>query len=84
LPAGVSCYAIAAALGGAGAPLQNGWIGDGLVPVASALGMHVDPSLEIAIPPAHRWTVYGAGHMDLLRRTDVYEQVRAWLANPGA
>ncbi|MGA2399946.1 MAG: alpha/beta hydrolase [Steroidobacteraceae bacterium] len=81
LPTGVACYAIAAALGDSDAPLRNGWIGDGLVPVASALGLHADPSLAMGIPSTHRWTAYGAGHMDLLERADVYEQIRNWLAS---
>lgn len=81
LPTGVACYAVAAALGDGGAPLRDGWIGDGLVPVASALGLHADPSLAMGIPSERRWTAYGTGHMDLLGRADVYERVRAWLAS---
>ncbi len=84
LPAGVSCFAIAAALGDADAGVRNGWLGDGLVPVTSALGLHAEPSLALAIPAAHRWTAHRAGHMDLLERADVYERIRAWLANPEA
>ena len=84
LPAGVSCFAIAAALGDADAGLRNGWLGDGLVPVTSALGLHTEPSLALAIPASHRWTAYRAGHLDLLERADVYERIRAWLTNPEA
>jgi hypothetical protein len=84
LPAWVSCFAIAAALGDADAGLRNSWLGDGLVPTASALGLHAEPSLALAIPAPHRWTAYRAGHMDLLERADVYERIRAWLANPEA
>ncbi|HEX7566081.1 MAG TPA: hypothetical protein VF396_22960, partial [Bradyrhizobium sp.] len=68
----------------AGSPLRNGWVGDGLVPLASALGMHMDPALALAFPPEHRWTAYGAGHLDLLERVDVYERIRAWLGGPDA
>jgi pimeloyl-ACP methyl ester carboxylesterase len=82
LPAGVACFAIAAALGDTDAGLRNGWLGDGLVPVTSALGLHAEPSLALAIPASHRWTAYRAGHLDLLERADVYERIRAWLANP--
>jgi pimeloyl-ACP methyl ester carboxylesterase len=81
LPAGVACYAIAAALGARDAPLRNGWIGDGLVPVTSALGLHADPSLAMGIPSGRRWTAYGSGHIDLLGRDDVYETMRNWLAS---
>lgn len=79
LPALVDCYAIAGALGAAEAPLRDGWIGDGLVPVASALGLHQEPSLAMGMAPARRWTAYGTGHLDLLGRADVYAHIRDWL-----
>ena len=80
LPEGVECCAIAATLARAGAPLREQWIGDGLVPVPSALGRYRDPALNLAIPPARQWTAYGANHLDLLGRADVYERILAWLA----
>lgn len=80
LPAGVRCYTIAAALGKESAPVRNGWLGDGLVPVDSALGRHADPALALAIPAGRQWIAYGCGHFDLLDRADVYEHIRGWLA----
>jgi len=82
LPAGVRCYAIAAALGKEGAQLPNDWLGDGLVAVDSALGRHADPARALAIPAARQWVAYGGGHLDLLGRADVYEHIRGWLADP--
>jgi hypothetical protein len=73
-------YALAATLGKASHDLKAAVIGDGLVPVASALGEHRDPRWSLALPPSHRRIVYEAGHLDLLSRQDVYEQVRDWLA----
>ncbi|MEZ4239371.1 MAG: hypothetical protein R3F59_25090 [Myxococcota bacterium] len=71
LPAGVACYAVAGSLGRLG--------GDGLVPVASALGQHERPERSLAFPPDHRLVAAGANHLDLLSREDVYEQIRSWL-----
>jgi hypothetical protein len=84
LPEKVRCFAIAAAIGRAQAPLRDQWIGDGLVPVPSALGKHRDPRLTLAFAASHQWTAYGANHLDLLSRLDVYEHIRNWLAEPAA
>jgi pimeloyl-ACP methyl ester carboxylesterase len=70
LPNEVRCSAIAATLSPAPARRLRG---DGLVSVASALGRSEDPRLELHFPEAHQHVVYGAGHLDLLNRADVYE-----------
>jgi pimeloyl-ACP methyl ester carboxylesterase len=75
LPAGVECYAIAATL--AFAP--GGDLGDGLVPVDSALGRHREPELTLDFPETHQSIVFGAGHLDLLDRDEVYRTLKAWL-----
>jgi hypothetical protein len=77
LPAGVDCYAIAATTSaGPGERLA----GDGLVPVASALGECERPGLGLGLPASHRWIAYGTSHLDLLCRPEVYAQIRAWLS----
>lgn len=53
--------------------------GDGLVPVASALGDHPDPARALGVPAAHRLVVPHAGHFDLLDRPEVFEQLCRWL-----
>jgi len=84
LPRGVACYAAAATLAAdPGATVKakvKALLGDGLVPVASALGDHRDPARALAIPAERRWIGYGMGHLDLLDRPDVYAQIREWLA----
>jgi hypothetical protein len=50
------------------------------VSVDSALGRHRDPARDLGFPEAHRWIAHGAGHLDLLGRAEVYEQLRSWLA----
>lgn len=56
--------------------------GDGLVPVASALGQHSDPRFDLVIPQTHRWVAHGINHLDLLGSQAVYQRLRNWLAKP--
>ncbi len=76
LPAGVRCYAIAARLAAArGVPA----LGDGLVPVGSALGRHECAELTLAFAPGQQWICEGAGHLDLLDHPAVQDKLLAWL-----
>ena len=84
LSAGVEWHAFAVALGrrpGGGAlPAAVGeGVGDGLVPVASALGDHPDPAFDLALPAERRWLGRGMHHFDLLDRPDVYAALREGL-----
>ena len=81
LPDGVACYAIAGttALG----PSDDKPPGDGLVSVNSALGRHREPSRTLAFGESHQSIAYGAGHLELLARPDVYATLRGWLAARG-
>jgi len=82
LPAGVACYAIAGTLGqGSGA---DEWLGDGLVPLASALGRHAKPTRDLHIPASHQWIARGVNHLDLLSSDAVYQRLRRWLSHPTA
>ena len=78
LPRGVKFYVVAAskqAHGGEGKRLQ----GDGLVPVASALGQHKIDAFTLPIPAARQYICFGADHFDLLSRAEVYARVKGWL-----
>ena len=79
LPAGVKCYAIAAAIGKKSAPIAGNILGDGLVPVQSALGQHKHPERSLAIPKSRQFIGYQMNHMDLLDRKAVYRKIRKWL-----
>jgi hypothetical protein len=96
LPAGVACYAVAGTLGpaqdgdetarfpgraAAARLLGSDWLGDGLVPLASALGRHARPTRDLHIPASHLWIGRGLHHLDLLASKAVYRQLRRWLAN---
>ena len=69
----------AATLVGSSHGTRARWIGDGLVPVPSALGEHADPALGLQLPAAQRHVFRGLGHMDLLNNSKVYEQLHQWL-----
>jgi pimeloyl-ACP methyl ester carboxylesterase len=79
LPEGVHCYCIGASIGKSAGDLRDQLLGDGLVPLRSALGDHSSPSLAMQFREA--WIGYDMNHMDLLDRRDVYEQLRQWLAS---
>jgi hypothetical protein len=90
LPRGVACYAIAATLAKGPAPAvadgalaaARAVLGDGLVPLASALGDDADAARALAIPADRRFVVYGTSHLDLLDRPEVEAQISRWLAAP--
>jgi len=77
LPAGVACYAIAAttAKKPSGPPAR--WLGDGLVPVASALGQHREAARRLAFKDTATFT--GLGHLGLQTDAAVWQQLQDWL-----
>ena len=80
LPEGVACYAVAATVAAKRSPLVDRLVGDGLVPLQSALGHHADPlrTLEFAKPSQSiAWRTH---HMALLHSPDVARQLAAWLS----
>jgi hypothetical protein len=80
LPDGVRCFAAAASLGQPGSGnLKGRVLGDGLVPLDSALGRHRDAARCLAFTPEHLWVGHGMNHLDLLGRPEVYAQLRRWL-----
>jgi hypothetical protein len=80
LPAGVACHAMAGVLRPDQGQPGHRLLGDGLVPVDSALGRHPDPRLDLAIPPKRQWVRYNTGHLELLWQPEVFAQVREWLS----
>lgn len=81
LPDGVRCYTIAATTGKRVGDLSDRLLGDGLVPLHSALGHHVAPRLALSFPESRQWIGYGMNHLDLLRLPEVYARIRQWLAS---
>jgi pimeloyl-ACP methyl ester carboxylesterase len=79
LPAHVECYAAGAMLGEHRGVVSERLVGDGLVPLDSALGLHKDPAHSLGIPKSHQWIGAQTGHLELLSRPEVYRQLEAWL-----
>ena len=79
LPAKVKCFAIAGTTGQQCGDLQDRLLGDGLVPLASALGEHEDPTLSLNFPMDRKVTLYSTNHMQLLSAAPAYEAVKTFL-----
>ena len=80
LPVGVNCFTVAATTSGAASLLKDALIGDGLVPLRSALGQHDEAPHCLDFLPENQWTSYATNHMDLLKRPEVTAQVLKWLS----
>jgi len=79
LPAGVACYTVAATAAAQRSPLADRLIGDGLVPLASALGQHADPRHQLSFAKTAQAIVYRTHHMELLYSPAVTQQLLRWL-----
>jgi pimeloyl-ACP methyl ester carboxylesterase len=79
LPQHVDCYALAATLGKRRGRVAERLVGDGLVPLDSALGRHKDAARTLTLPEDRQWVGYEMGHLELLGRPEVYAQLRVWL-----
>ncbi len=76
LPAGVTCFTIAATTSKEVSPSA---LGDGLVPLDSALGRHERPELSLAFEPSRQAVLTDLNHQDLLSDPRVTAQLIAWL-----
>ncbi|HZP13923.1 MAG TPA: hypothetical protein VFB36_16010 [Nevskiaceae bacterium] len=80
LPEHVTCFAAAATLGRRRGDVKDQWLGDGLVPIDSALGVHRDPERCLDFAEGNHRVWLEASHWDLLDRAGVYAQIHDWLA----
>lgn len=80
LPESVPVYLVAATLSGTSDGLHASLLGDGLVPLPSALGEHPEPQHALRVPLERQYVATSASHFDLLSRADVYDRLRGWLA----
>lgn len=80
LPEGVTCYTVAATTAAQRSPLAERVIGDGLVPLPSALGQHDDPAHQLAFAKGNQAIVYRTNHMEMLHSPEVVGHVLRWLA----
>jgi pimeloyl-ACP methyl ester carboxylesterase len=80
LPRGIHCYTMAATTGHRMGDFSDLLLGDGLVPLSSALGQHRVPELNLVFPKSRQAIVYDMHHLDLLSRPEVYQKLLRWLA----
>lgn len=79
LPASVRYFALAALLNTKPNAAAERVVGDGLVPLDSALGQSKDMARTLNIPPEHKWIGYGLGHNEMLLDAAVFSQLREFL-----
>jgi pimeloyl-ACP methyl ester carboxylesterase len=80
LPMQTRQHLLAATLAGRRNALADRLLGDGLVPLRSALGEAATP--ELSFDATSRHIVYRAGHLELLHHREVAAQLVEWLALP--
>jgi hypothetical protein len=82
LPAGVACYAVAASKAAKRSALADRLIGDGLVPLRSALGQHDESQRCLAFNKDKQCIFYLMNHMQLLSSPEVTKRLMTWLKPP--
>ncbi len=78
LPEGVACYAVAGTVAGKRGLLAERLLGDGLVPLHSALGQHYDPARSLHFAKTSTFIAYRTNHMALLSSPAVTAQLLTW------
>lgn len=80
LPEGVDCFALAGTLAGQRGALADRLMGDGLVPLSSAMGQHDEPTRRLPFDKRQQRIFNRTGHLDLLASPKVAMQLQQWLA----
>jgi hypothetical protein len=78
LPTNVACFTVAATTAAKRSLLADRLLGDGLVPLHSALGQHEDPLRCLPFAPGHQYMAYRTGHLQLLNSPAVTQQLLTW------
>ena len=81
LPEGVACFTVAATTAAQRGSVADRLIGDGLVPLHSALGLHDDPQRSLHFAKKSQLIAYRMNHMQLLGSRAVTQQMLAWLSH---
>jgi pimeloyl-ACP methyl ester carboxylesterase len=79
LPEGVACYTVAATTAAKRSLLADRLLGDGLVPLHSALGQHDYARRTLTFAKSAQYIVYRTSHMALLDSPAVTRQLVQWL-----
>ncbi len=83
LPPDVDSYAIAALTKKSANKHAGDFIGNGLVPLKSALGQHKNARLNLWFPDDHQWIGRDMNHIDLLDHPEVYATIKKWMQMQG-
>jgi pimeloyl-ACP methyl ester carboxylesterase len=78
LPPNIHFFNIAATLATKRSLVADRLLGDGLVPLNSALGVHAERAKNLNFPEENQAILYKMNHMELLSRPEVGEQLIAW------
>jgi pimeloyl-ACP methyl ester carboxylesterase len=79
---GIAWYTLAATTAARRGAVADHLVGDGLVPLNSALGIHKDPGQQLDFPASHQAVMYRTDHLALLHAPAVTRQLLAWLERP--
>jgi pimeloyl-ACP methyl ester carboxylesterase len=80
LPAQLRCRVVGASLKRSDGLAARHLLGDGLVPLRSALAEGAPTGRDLPLAEGSRLVIDNAGHFDLLADPRVYTQLRCWLA----
>ncbi|MGF1702249.1 GPI inositol-deacylase [Photobacterium makurazakiensis] len=80
LPKGIACFAVAAATASQRSLLAEQLVGDGLVPLNSALGCHSATERNLLFLESSQKIFYGINHNELLSDPKVTQQLESWLS----
>jgi pimeloyl-ACP methyl ester carboxylesterase len=79
LPEEITCFTVAATVAGARSALAERLLGDGLVPLNSALGQHDEARRTLTFAKTSQRVLYRLNHMELLSAPQVGAQLVTWL-----
>lgn len=79
LPKTIDCYVIAASIQSETADTPFYQLGDGLVPIKSALGQHKKATQSLQFKPTNTSIIYKTNHLELLTSLEVYQKIKQYL-----
>jgi pimeloyl-ACP methyl ester carboxylesterase len=79
LPRGVRCFALAGSTSADRTEMKGRILGDGLVPLQSALGKHTDPARTLRFTARRQAVEWRTNHMQLLSSPGVMTTLQRWL-----
>ncbi|WP_420935127.1 esterase/lipase family protein [Alteromonas sp. A081] len=80
LPDGVACFAIATTSSASPNAINKHLVGDGLVPLNSALGIHENEAFTLNFKPENQWVGNNISHLGLLGNKTIYDVIHRWLS----